>query len=61
MTVNYFKETDGPDKKNSYKLGGQKKKERNEHRLSPIHYMTDHLELYKFTEPWELQSTQMLP
>jgi len=23
--------------------------------------MTDQLELYKFTESWELQSTQMLP
>lgn len=28
MTVNYFKETDGPDKKNNYKLGGKKNKER---------------------------------
>lgn len=45
------------------KLGGEKKKKikRNKQNLPPSHYMTDHLELYKFTKSWELQSTQMLP
>lgn len=42
------------------KLGGEKKKKK-QTKPPPIHYMTDHLELYKFTKSWELQSTQMLP
>lgn len=28
VTVNYFKETDGPEKKNNYKLGGKKKEKK---------------------------------
>lgn len=42
------------------KLGGRKKKKK-QTKSPPSHYMTDHLELYKFTKSWELQSTQVLP